>query len=116
MGFLSAASSETGARCGFPDRSKLFQEPHITLKKKSDIRDPEFQHGDPLQTETEGKTGEFFGVITDVLEHLGIDHAGSQDLQPAALTADPATPTAAHDAPDIDLRTRCREGKETGAN
>src|SRR5574340_589666 len=94
---------QTDQHRGFSETLKLLEESHIVFKKETDIRDPEFQHRDPLQTKTKGKTGKFFRVIADVLEYLGINHARSQDLQPSALTADPASRTAADDSADSNL-------------
>src|SRR6185369_5446123 len=60
-------------------------------------------------------------VLLDEPEHVGVDHPGAQDLDPADSLAEriagavrEPSAAAAAEAGDVDLDARLREGKEPG--
>ena len=46
------------------------------------------EHGDALDAHAEGETGKDLGIDAAVAQHIGMDHAAAQDLQPAGPLAD----------------------------
>lgn len=53
---------------------KLRKKAQVIFKKEAQIIDPEFQHGNPLDSHPEGKTGHRFRIVSHHLEDLGIHH------------------------------------------
>src|SRR5262245_10754536 len=63
--------------------SELAQEAEIVLEEQPDLGDAVARHGDALEAHAEGEAGDFFRVVAHGPEHVGMDHAGSQQLAPA---------------------------------
>src|SRR6266850_2861719 len=101
--------------------TELSQNPQIILEKQPDVVNPILQHGDSLYTHAEGETRDFLWIVADKTEHLGIDHTGTENFQPARRFANPAglpfrnrSFAAANQTLDVDLGARFGERKETG--
>src|SRR5215469_13180931 len=62
--------------------SELPQEPGVILIEEPDIIDAITKHCDALDAEAEGPAGPDFGVVTDVFEDLGVNHAATGDFEP----------------------------------
>lgn len=103
--------------------SPLPQEPHIPLEKQLQIVHTILQQRDAIRAHAKGKAGDFLRVITVVLhefEHVWIDHAAAENLNPSRLLARtagcvvwPALPAAAaDDARNKQLRTRLGKWKK----
>src|SRR5680860_1336345 len=105
VGFSSSASS-----------SKTVGEPKVILIEQAQIRDTVFQHGDSLYPHAKGETGVSFHIVVHKSEHVGINHARSQDLQPSTLTTYPAAVTSAHHAGHVYLYGRFCEGEKMGSH
>src|SRR5438477_9415996 len=89
-----------------PAPRELFEEPHVALEEQSEIRYAEPGHGDALDPEAEREPREALGVVSDVLEHLRMDHPAPQQLDPPGPAAR-ATPRAAtHETRHCQLRSR----------
>src|SRR5437899_2485725 len=85
---------------------ELPQEAHIVLQEQAEVGDVVLEHRQAVQPGTEGKAGIVFWVDAAIPKHLRVDHAGAQDLQPAALTAaaaGAAADSARHRRPDARL-------------
>lgn len=90
------------------------QPAQVALEERPQIRNPVFQHRDPVDTHAEGEALPLGGVDPPRLQHLGMDHAGAEDLQPAFPLPDlqlAAGPVAA----DVDLGRGLGEGEMRGA-
>lgn len=70
---------------------KLFQKPHITALQKSHIFNPVFEHDEAGESKSKGKPLIFFGINFSFFEHIGVNHARAENLQPAGMLAHPAT-------------------------
>ena len=66
------------------------EKPAVVFKKQSDVGNAVLQHGDTFKTEPESKSFVLFRVITDIDKHGGIHHTGTENFQPAALSANTA--------------------------
>ncbi len=92
--------------------AKLTQEAQVVLEEQPQILDAVLQHRDPLDAHAERPARHFLGVVADVAQHVRVDHARAEDLQPSRLLAQAAAVADAHEAEDVDLRRRLRERKE----
>src|SRR5205085_2226922 len=80
-----AADRSTGEARPPAPSSVLLQEPDVVVVQQPEVWQPVLQHGDPLDPHPEGESLDLLGVIAvlaNVLEHVGIDHPGPQDLDP----------------------------------
>src|SRR6266702_6810120 len=111
---------------------ELLEEAQVVLEEEAQVVDAVAEHRHPLDAEAEREAGDFGGHPA-VVEHLRVDHARPEDLQPAGLLARPAALAvfparpAAERARDVDLRAglderevarpeaRLRAGAEEGA-
>src|SRR5688572_31057209 len=92
------------------------------LLEEADIRvvqDPDIRNIVPLQghaagTHSEGPAGVALRIDPRGLEHLGVHHAGAEDLGPAAAFADRAPATLAELTLDIQLRRWLGEREVAG--
>lgn len=101
--------------------TELSQKSQVVLKKQPDIVDPILQHGDSLYTHAESESRDFLRIVADKTKHLGIDHTGAKNFQPARRFANPAglpfrnrSLAATNQTLDVDLSARFGERKETG--
>src|SRR4051812_36645329 len=70
------------ARCG---ASELRQEPNVVSVKLSNIGDPVTSHAEPLNPKSERKTRKHLGIVANGSQNIGVDHAGSPELDPAVV-------------------------------
>src|SRR5579864_8654465 len=80
-----------------------FQESHVVAEEVADVRDAVLEHRDALGTHAEGEAAHPGRIVPARPQHPGMDHAGAQDLEPAALLAQHAAGAAAEDAADVHL-------------
>ena len=101
---------------------ELLQHPHVVVEEAPQVGDAVPQHRDPLDPDAEGEALDPLGVVAvlgDEAEHVGVDHAGAEDLDPAlalaevaALAAGQRAGAAALEAGDVDLDAGLGEGEE----
>ncbi len=94
---------------------ELLQEAGVVLEVEADVVGLVLEHGHALDAESEGEAGVLLAVDAAVLEHVGIDHAAAEDLDPAGVLAERAALAAADVARHVHLRRRLGEGEEGGA-
>src|SRR5260370_7725118 len=78
---------------------ELSQEAQVVLEEQPEVVDPVLEHRDALDPHAERPPGDLLGVVADVPQHLRMHHPRAQDLDPAALLAQPAARAAAHEPP-----------------
>src|SRR5580658_1572178 len=66
---------------------ELSQEAHIVLKENLNVVDLVFQHGEAVDAHAEGEAADFFGVVVDEAVDGGIDHACTEEFDPAGAFA-----------------------------
>src|SRR4030095_10890551 len=93
---------------------ELPQEAQVVVEKQTDVVDAVLEDRDPVDAHAEGPAGDLFRVVAAVAQHLGMDHARAQDLQPPRLLAHPTPRAAAQEAQHVHLRRGLGEGKERG--
>src|SRR4029434_193574 len=91
---------------------ELSQEAQVVLEEQPKIVDAVFEHRDALDPHAKRPAGDLLGVVADVPQYLRMHHARAQDLEPAALLAEPATGAAADEAQHVHLGRRLREREE----
>ena len=62
---------------------ELLKETTVVFGEHSEVVDLIFEVGDALHTHSEGETAVDFRVDAARVEHIGIDHAASENLDPA---------------------------------
>src|SRR5436305_871851 len=95
--------------------SKLLQKPDVALIKQLNIVDSIFQHRDSFYAHAEGESADLAGVVAVAfyeLEHIGVDHAAAQQLDPAAHLAQAAAFSAAFETGDLDIGDGFSEREE----
>src|SRR3954462_13276865 len=104
--------------------SELFQEAQVVVVEQPDVRYPVLQRRDPLDPHAPGEALVALGVVAvlaHVLEHVGIDLAGAEDLDPALALAQRAARAVAQEAVvavearDVALDARLGEREEVRA-
>ena len=63
------------------------EELQVVLEHQADVVDAILQHGDTLDADAEGETGILVRVDIAVLQHLAVDNAAAQHLDPAGVLA-----------------------------
>src|SRR5215475_6022549 len=91
---------------------ELPEEAQVVVEEQADVVDPVLEDRDPVDAHAEGPARDLLGIVAAVAQHLGVDHARAQDLQPARLLAYPTAGAAAQEAQHVDLRRRLGERKE----
>src|SRR5262249_55089957 len=94
------------------DASELREEPGVVLEEVPDVGDRVADHREPLHAEAESEAGVALGVDAAVGEDVGMDHPGSEHLEPACAFADAAALLGllgAEDALDVYLCSRLDE-------
>src|SRR5579884_2711612 len=104
-----------------PPSPELLQEADVVVVEQPQVGNAVLEHRDPLDPHPEGEALDPLGVVAvlaHVLEHVGVDHPGAQDLDPALAPAQ-AAPLAggghaafAVKARDVDLDARLGEREE----
>src|SRR5207253_9757559 len=69
---------------------ELLEEAQIVGVEEADILDAVLDHGDPLDAHAPGETRQARRVVAHPLEHARVDHAGTENLEPARAVADRA--------------------------
>ena len=75
---------------------------------------PYFEHRQPVDAHAEGEALPDRRVDAGGGQHLGVDHAGAEDLEPVVALADPEL-AAGEGAADVDLGRGLGEGEVAGA-
>ena len=92
------------------------EEADIVLKVEAEILDLPFEHGDALHTHSESESGVLLGVDAAGFQYVGVNHAGTHNLQPAGALADIAALAAADVAADVHLCAGLGEGEVGGTH
>ena len=82
---------------------KFPQESHIVLAEHAQILDHVLEVGDALNSHTKGVAGVHFAVDATQVEHVGVDHAAAQNLDPACVLAEATALAATQHARNIHL-------------
>src|SRR5579863_4683361 len=97
---------------------KLLQEPYISVEEQLNIVHAIFQNCDAFNAHAEGEAADFFRIVIHEPINIGIDHAATQQLNPAtclavaASTAVAISAASAKNAADLHIRARFGERKE----
>src|SRR5579875_1367023 len=81
--------------------SELLQEANVVVVEQAQVGDAVLEHGDALDAHAEGEALHPVGVVAvvlDVGEHVGIDHPGTEDLDPRRALAQRAALAIGGDA------------------
>ena len=95
-------------------RSELFEKAEIVIEERPKIVQAVFEHGHPFDAHAESKAGYRFGIVIHEFIDFGVDHAGTQDFQPAGVLAYPAPGPPADHAADVHLGAGLGEGEKAG--
>src|SRR5271165_2498191 len=68
---------------GKTSRSKLVQEPNVILIKQANIIDSVAPHAKSLDSQAEGKSGQFLGIVAHSAKNVGIDHPRPSHFNPS---------------------------------
>src|SRR5690606_20318012 len=115
-------SQEKGSFTRSPRPLELPQKAHVVLVEHPQVGHAVLEEGNALDPHAEGEALDPLGVVAAVLhepEHVRVDHARTEDLDPARALADavaravgqPAGALAA-EAGDVDLHAGLGEGEE----
>src|SRR5208283_2595916 len=96
-----------------PAPLKLLKKTQVVFKKQAKVVYSEFQHGYPLDSQAESKTGYLLRIIANVFVDLRVNHSRSQYLEPSGAFAYAAAAPPAHDALNIHLGARFGEREKT---
>src|SRR5205085_2516663 len=108
--------------------AELLQEPDVVVEEHAQVGDAVLQHRDALDAHPERPALDLLGVVAvlaDVREHVRVDHAGAEDLDPAGALAevaaygwvgsDQGAGPPALEAGHVDLDARLGEREEVRA-
>src|SRR3954470_8993970 len=104
--------------------SELFQEAQVVVVEQPDVRHPVLQRRDPLDPHAPGEALVALGVVAvlaHVLEHVRVDLAGAEQLDPTLALAErparavPQEAAVAVEAVDVELDARLGEREEVRA-
>ena len=87
----------------------LFKYAEIRLKQELDVVDAVLEHGNTIDTDTESQTAVFVAVDAAAFKDFLVDHACTEDLDPAGSLAELASLAAALEAGNVNLYRRLRE-------
>src|SRR5829696_772130 len=111
-----SASQESGTRigCSFLDAG---QPADVVVGQGAQVGQAGAEHERPLDAGPGGEAGDLVGVVAAGPEHVGVDHAGPEQLDPALAAAGPAAGpgAAADEAGHVDLGPRLDEREVGGA-
>src|ERR1035437_214419 len=79
----------------------------ITRIEKAYVGNAIFDHEKSLDADTEGESGDFFGVETGRPDNVGVEHTGTTHFEPSALFP-------WRDEPYVHFDRGLREAEETG--
>src|SRR6267378_2893961 len=66
---------------------ELPEEAHVVLEKNLNIVDAVLEHREAVDADAEGEAADFFRVVVHEAVDGGIDHAGSEELDPGGAFA-----------------------------
>ena len=95
--------------------SELFQETDIVLIQQTHVINLILKQRNTLKANAKSKSGIPVRVNAAHLQHMGMDHAAAQDLNPAGASAETSALSAAFKARYVHLGTRLREWEMMGA-
>src|SRR2546421_7320960 len=121
-----SSSHSSGARISgaAPPLVELLQHPDVVVVQKPQVGDAVLEHRDPLDAHPEREPLDplrVVAVFANVLEHVGVDHPGPEDLDPGRPFAQRAALAVfghsvdAVEAGDVELDAGLGEGEEVGA-
>ncbi len=84
---------------------ELLQEAQVALEEQAQVGHAEADHGDAIQSAAEGEAGVALRVDAAGLEHVGVDHPGPRQLEPAR-------PPGLVDVRDLHVHRRLGEREE----
>ena len=98
---------------------ELLEELQVVLEHQTDVVDAVLQHGDTLDADAESEAGVLVRVDIAVLQHLAVDNAAAQHLDPAGVLAQRAALAVALKAAHVHLHAGLGErevgGTQAGA-
>ena len=77
---------------------ELLEELQIVLEHQTNVVDAILQHGDTLDADAEGKAGVLIRIDVAVFQHLAVNNAAAQNLDPAGVLAQGAALAVALEA------------------
>lgn len=90
---------------------ELAQEADIILREETQVLHLVLEVGDSLDTHSERVAGIYLRIYAAGLEHIRVNHAAAENLDPACSLAECASLAAADVAADVHLGRRLREGE-----
>src|SRR5262249_60335732 len=91
---------------------ELSKDAQVVAEERPETVDAVLEHRDALDPHAERPARALLGVVADVPQDLRMHHARAEDLEPAALLAEPAAGAAADEAQHVDLGRRLGEREE----
>src|ERR1019366_3766161 len=85
------------------------EETDVIVIEEAHVGDTPREHRRAFDAHAEGETRIALGVDATVTEHLRVDHAAAQELEPDAVFADAAAGAATHDTRKLELQRRLGE-------
>jgi hypothetical protein len=76
--------------------SELFEEAQIVFKEEPHIVHAQFELGGAFNSDAEGESLVLGGIVPHRAQHIEMNHARAQNLDPSALLAHAASGAAAH--------------------
>src|SRR5438132_8863421 len=88
----NSASQESGMRMAGAAHSEreLPEEAEIVVVEEPEVGEAVAQERQPIGAHAEGEAAHRLGIVAASAQHVRMDHAGAQDLEPAATAADAA--------------------------
>ena len=80
-----------------------FEEPYVVFAEETEVLDLVLEVGDTLDTHTECISRVLLAVDAAELEHVGVYHAATEDLDPSCVLAEGATLAATDVTADVHL-------------
>ena len=91
--------------------TELSQEAQIVLVKEPNVVNAVAEHRQPLNSHPERIALPLLGVVADILENRGVNHAAAENLKPSRLFANWAALAFAKNATDQNFGARFGEGE-----
>lgn len=88
---------------------ELPQKPHVALKQHPQVGNVVFETRHALDTYTKGEARIDFRIDARIAQHVRIDHAAAQDLEPSRSLAEAATFAVTNAAAHVHFSRRLRE-------
>jgi len=91
---------------------ELPEEPQVPRREVADLLDPVTHHREPVDAEAEREARPRRGVDAAGAQHVRVDQAAAEDLDPPRPLADGAARAAADQAAKVELERGLGEGEE----